>query len=325
MRKIDIITPFYNQRELLSRCLASILIQSIVDLCEVTIINDGSSQSIEDIIDFYSKSIEIKEIKISRNRGPGFARQLGLDMTSKPYICFIDADDVFQNAHAIEFLYGQMLSKEKPSAVFSSFVEELSTGRKIIHQKDNTWVFGKIYSRDFLERNKIVFSDSRENEDKGFNCAVMLCAQKPDENPIKRIDKITYIWKWNQNSITRKDNQSYTSKDLNGFTYNTIDAINIAKAANVPESAINQQIIMTMCYLFFRGVENLKMKNYDSNAISELQNNFYRRTGSIDFLKVADKTVISAIFETQKKNFINRGIIDEVKYEDFINFLKSFY
>ena len=122
-----------------------------------------------------------------------------------------------------------METKEKPCAVFSSFVEECSNRKKTVHSKDNTWLFGKIYSRDFLQRNNIEFLDSRENEDKGFNCQVILCSQKSNENKIKYIDRITYCWKWNKDSITRENNFVYRKRDLYGFVDNTLFAIKKAK------------------------------------------------------------------------------------------------
>lgn len=212
--------------------------QSIFYLCDVTIINDNSTDDYSEIISFFQRKINIFEIKINNNKGPGYARQLGLNVTKNSFVVFIDADDIFENAYSLEFLYGLMISKEKPPAVFSSFVEECSNNKKIPHIKDNTWIFGKIYSRDFLNRNNIEFLDSRSNEDKGFNCQVMLCSQKPEENKIKYIDRITYCWKWNKNSITRKNNFEYKKIDMFGFVDNTLFALKKGKENQVPDSAI---------------------------------------------------------------------------------------
>lgn len=68
----------------------------------------------------------------------------------------------------------------------------------------------------------------------------MLCAQKPSENNIKYIDRITYCWKWNKSSITRKDNFSYRKKDLYGFVDNTLFAIDRAKLSSAPEDSIKK-------------------------------------------------------------------------------------
>ena len=56
------------------------------------------------------------------------------------------------------------LNKNENCAVFSSFVEEMDSNQKKVHSKDTTWLFGKMYRRDFLERNRIIFNNSREND-----------------------------------------------------------------------------------------------------------------------------------------------------------------
>ena len=68
MNRIDIIIPIYNQRDYLFTCLSSIAIQSIVDLCDITIINDASDEDYSDIINFFSKYLSIVEIKINNNK-----------------------------------------------------------------------------------------------------------------------------------------------------------------------------------------------------------------------------------------------------------------
>ena len=52
MPKISIIIPVYNVERYLKKCLDSILVQSIKDL-QVILVNDGSTDSSENIIDEY--------------------------------------------------------------------------------------------------------------------------------------------------------------------------------------------------------------------------------------------------------------------------------
>lgn len=330
MDRVDIIIPIYNQRDKLIYCLSSIAMQSISDLCDITLINDSSDEDYSDIINFFQQAINIIEIKINNNKGPGYARQLGLSITKNPFIIFIDADDTFENAYSLEFLYGLMVSKEKPVAVFSSFVEECSNNKKKVHSKDNTWLFGKIYSRDFLNRNKIEFLDSRANEDKGFNCQVMLCSQKASENNIKYIDRITYCWKWNKSSITRKDNFSYRKKDLYGFVDNTLFAIGRAKLSSAPEDAIKKQSVSTMVYLYFRYLENLKTNDYLREDFLTLAKKFYDGSYCIDGIKLQEQKEnqqFKLLYLIQLETFLKRKIIlnsdiNNLSFESFLNYLK---
>ena len=43
MNEISVIVPVYNTKKFLSKCLESILQQSIIDIIKIIIINDGST------------------------------------------------------------------------------------------------------------------------------------------------------------------------------------------------------------------------------------------------------------------------------------------
>lgn len=56
MKKATIIIPVYNSEKYIKRCMESILSQ-IDETFEVLLINDGSNDRSEDIIDSYAKNI----------------------------------------------------------------------------------------------------------------------------------------------------------------------------------------------------------------------------------------------------------------------------
>lgn len=87
--KISIIIPVYNVKEYLDKCLNSIINQSIKDI-EVILVNDGSTDSSELIIDKYiSKYPDIFKKINKKNGGQGSARNMGLDNSSRRiyYFC----------------------------------------------------------------------------------------------------------------------------------------------------------------------------------------------------------------------------------------------
>ena len=93
MKRISVIVPIYNAEKYLSRCLDSILMQSNADV-ELILINDGSTDKSEEIINTYLGRYKssIKYIK-TKNSGVANARNLGLDKATGDYIIFVDADD----------------------------------------------------------------------------------------------------------------------------------------------------------------------------------------------------------------------------------------
>ncbi len=92
MSKISIIIPVYNSEKVIARCLESVLNQDYKNI-EIIIINDGSKDRSQEIIEQYSKiDGRIKIIK-TENQGVSSARNLGIQNASGKYVCFLDADD----------------------------------------------------------------------------------------------------------------------------------------------------------------------------------------------------------------------------------------
>ena len=89
------------------------------------------------------------------------------------------------------------------------------------------------------------------------------------------VDRITYCWKWNEDSITRRNNFEYRGKDIEGFVDNTLHAIEVARKANVPEPPINRQSTLTMLYLYFKYLENQKTNDYDIEFFLKKAKDFY--------------------------------------------------
>ena len=82
---IDLIIPYYNNPEGLNQTLKSIN----KNIFYITVIDDNSS-----IYMPYDNAAD-QVFRYNMNRGPGFARQLGIDKTNNEYIMFIDTGDIF--------------------------------------------------------------------------------------------------------------------------------------------------------------------------------------------------------------------------------------
>lgn len=91
--KLSIIVPVYNVEKYLPQCLDSLVKQTLEDY-EIIIVNDGSPDKSQQIIDDYSSRYPglIKSLVIE-NGGQGRARNFGLDIARGDYIGFADSDD----------------------------------------------------------------------------------------------------------------------------------------------------------------------------------------------------------------------------------------
>ena len=91
MALVDIILPNFNKENYLQETIDSILEQSLKDF-NLFIIDDNSTDNSIKVIDKYSDP-RIKFIKLKKNKGVYFCRNLGIKLSKSKYISFIDADD----------------------------------------------------------------------------------------------------------------------------------------------------------------------------------------------------------------------------------------
>ena len=93
--KLSVIIPFNNELNLINRAVNSVVINSIFfDEVEIILINDGSFVENE-IRSCFKDDINnlIKVVSNNYTKGPGGARNTGLDILKGNIIAFLDADD----------------------------------------------------------------------------------------------------------------------------------------------------------------------------------------------------------------------------------------
>ena len=103
---VTIIIPVYKVEHCISKCIDSVISQTYSNW-ELILIDDGSPDASGTICDQYAeKDTRIKVLHVD-NGGPSKARNVGLDVATGVYVCFIDSDDwvcsnYLQNFHLDE-------------------------------------------------------------------------------------------------------------------------------------------------------------------------------------------------------------------------------
>lgn len=104
MCKVSVIVPVYNVEEYLDQCLDSLVHQTLREI-EILVINDGTQDNSQAIIDRYVKRYpQIIKSYQKENGGLSSARNFGLTRAVGEYIAFVDSDD-FVDVNMYEHMY----------------------------------------------------------------------------------------------------------------------------------------------------------------------------------------------------------------------------
>ena len=89
---ISVIVPVYNVEQYLKKCLDSVISQTYTNL-EIILVDDGSTDNSLSICREFEKLDARVRVFSQNNRGPGSARNTGLNHAKGIYIAFVDSDD----------------------------------------------------------------------------------------------------------------------------------------------------------------------------------------------------------------------------------------
>ena len=270
-RKIDVVIPAYNvPNNILSRCLASIACQDIVEDLEVTIVDDASTeQEYEEVAKRFDHMLKINILRYEENGGPGVARQYGMDHTSNEFITFIDADDTFNGSLSLKILRNAIEMNNGINAMAVGIFDEVhetnlppdaGAGPVIMpHEQDLIWMFGKLYRRSFLQKYNIRFHPtSRANEDNGFNTIIRLISNEMEQ--INFVPAHVYYWHESPQSITRANDCQYSyggsiRDSFYGYVENMIYAVKEAKKRNPYNGMVTMWAVNCMLNIYEYFVE----------------------------------------------------------------------
>lgn len=211
--KLSIILPVYNAEKYIERCIESILYQQYSNI-EIIIINDGSTDETQQILNQKYKHINKIKIENITNSGVATARNLGIQVSTGKYLIFIDVDDVipampnlFQQLidiieeHNLDllitgyqelYLDGKKFNKVIENEIFYKSNQEFMSTFDVIHSNNNVNLFvpwGKVYLAKNIKENCLSFPKMRIGEDIMFNLGYYKISNK-----IKIIQNISYVY-----------------------------------------------------------------------------------------------------------------------------------
>lgn len=123
MPKFSIIVPVYNAQDDLEKCLDSLVGQTLSDI-EIVIVNDGSTDNSQAIIDDYSARYPdlIKSFS-QENSGQSAARNFALRHSAGEFVFFVDSDD-YVETDTCEKTYNYAKENDLDIVCFNYWIEQ---------------------------------------------------------------------------------------------------------------------------------------------------------------------------------------------------------
>lgn len=172
----------FNAEETIARAIGSALAQEGVD-AEVIVVDDCSSDSTATIVESFPDE-RVRVIRLGHNRGPGGARNAGLDAARGRWIAVLDADDtirpdrmtrllrratetgseiVVDNLEVVDEAAGAttpMFAIERLQAMPEMTLADFIAGNLLFEGKFSLGYMKPVVRRDFLERHALRYVET---------------------------------------------------------------------------------------------------------------------------------------------------------------------
>ena len=132
--KISVIIPVFNQEKYLSRCLRSLIDQTLEKKdYEIIVVNDGSTDRTRFVAEMFKD--EIKIINNKKNKGLPFSINEGILSARGRYIVRVDSDD-YVNAEFLNIPYNFLSANPEMDAVSCDYY--VVDDKEIILKRENS-------------------------------------------------------------------------------------------------------------------------------------------------------------------------------------------
>lgn len=89
---ISVVIPVYNRAKMIKKAFESLKNQTIKNF-EVIIVDDGSSDNLLDVVEYYKNSLSIRYYNVTHCGNIAYLRNYGLRKAAGEYIAILDSDD----------------------------------------------------------------------------------------------------------------------------------------------------------------------------------------------------------------------------------------
>lgn len=313
--KYSIIIPTYNVEKYIVSCLESI--EKIrPNLSEIILVDDGSVDNTVKVIENYIKGKNNYKFFKINHLGVSKARNVALDAAEGELVCFVDSDDLLDEAYFntidslmsedLEILHFNYYSFKEKSQKNKLQLEFNGNGKDflnsaLLQDKYSTSVWSHTFRRSFFEKNIIRFIEGVYHEDEEFNIQCLLKAEK-----VLSTNVYLYHYRIHPTSIMQNPIYSKIRTDSKFIIFEQyINKKNLS----------HEQVYITLCtYLSFmllleivkypsgsQEFKELALKYKRMKAINQIQSNLILYIGLKTLYRICPSLVYSVLRRIMKQ------------------------
>lgn len=193
--RVSVVVPVYNSQSYLERCLDTLVNQTMQDI-EILVVNDGSPDDSQAIIDRYAERYPDKIVPLVKdNGGLSDARNFGIARATGEYLGFVDSDDwvdldmyerLYDRAaltdadvvfHPITYAFSEKYVRRYFTSALGLFGKSVAQSPRLLIYA-NSFAVNKIYRRDFWLRGGFEFPVGQAFEDSAVVYNILYAANK---------------------------------------------------------------------------------------------------------------------------------------------------
>lgn len=223
--KYTIIITVYNKEKYIRRAIESAINQTY-DNYQVIIVNDGSTDNSEKIIQEYTNNIKVKYYK-KDNTGVSDTRNYAINKVNSSYFLFLDADDYlslnlleevdkYSNYDVLSF---NAVNYDNNDCFIKNMIKPTHEGsginffKKLVVKKSVfTIPWGYVYNTKFFKKNKYKYPKGKILEDFFLTPFIIV-----DSKNLISIDYTGYFYVTTQNGIMNSDKELIKETYLEHF------------------------------------------------------------------------------------------------------------
>lgn len=324
---VTFIIPVYNTSLYLEKCIKSVMSQAeITGLCEVIVVNDGSTDNSGEILECLKNKYPNLNIITQANKGLGAARNAALREAKGKYIFFLDSDDYLLENSLFQLL--ESLTKEDydivcldGATVIDGYEKQegrnryrynkVITGAKYLQENNLKGGYWYVFSFAFMKKYHLWMPEGIYHEDELFLPKAFTLANRVT---FKNIPAYGYLIR--HNSITNQPDNLHRERKMKDALFVIDELIRFKEETPLSDDqlrGLNRKIYLLASDVIINVIRFQMSKEFTYQLIDHLREKSLFPLNRVGYSWKHDffRCVFfheSIVFTASKLNFVRKGL-----------------